>query len=92
MQGRWSAAGSRETHAADARAWEVRQPRSTEEGPEQSREAGSGGTGGKAAGQAELATGHHAPDTGPGRRACGPGTSTASNTFAVMTQGKSPVR
>ena len=28
--GPWSAAGSRETHAADGRAWEVRQPRSTE--------------------------------------------------------------
>jgi hypothetical protein len=35
---------------------------------------GRGETGGKAAGQAELATGHHAPDTGPGARACGPGT------------------
>src|SRR6202171_758878 len=61
MQGRWSAAGSRKTHAADGRAWEVRQPRSTEEGPEQRPEAGHGGTGGKAAGQAGIATGHHAP-------------------------------
>jgi RNA-directed DNA polymerase len=52
--GRWSAAGSRETHAADARAWEVRQPHSTKEGPEQRPEAGGGGTGGKAAGQAEV--------------------------------------
>src|SRR6266851_5752956 len=58
-----SAAGSRETHAADARAWEVRQPRSTKESPEQSQEAGGGGIGGKAAGQAKLATGHHAPNT-----------------------------
>src|SRR5437667_12599291 len=36
----WSAAGSRETHAADARTWEVRQPHSTEEGSEQGLEAG----------------------------------------------------
>ena len=43
----WSAAGSRETHAADGRAWEVRQPRTTAEGSEQSQEAGGGGTGGK---------------------------------------------
>src|SRR5450755_4220230 len=50
-----SAAGSPRTHAADARVWEVRQPRSTEEGLEQSSEMGGGGTGGKAAGQAELA-------------------------------------
>src|ERR1700682_416927 len=66
MQGRWSAAGSRKTHAADGRAWEVRQPRSTEEGPEQRPEAGHGGTGGEAAWQAALVTGHHAPDTEPG--------------------------
>jgi hypothetical protein len=79
MQGRWSAAGSQETHAADARAWEVRQLRSTKEGPEQRPEAGSGGTGGKAAGQAEPATGHHVPDTGPGARACGAGAGTASS-------------
>src|SRR5712692_10437342 len=77
--GRWSAAGSRETHAADAQAWEVRQLRSTEEGPEQRPEAGSGGTGGKAAGQAKLATGHHAPDAGPSARARGTGAGTASN-------------
>src|SRR6202171_419993 len=61
-----SAAGSPRTHAADERAWEVRQPRSTREGLEQSLEAGSGETGGKAAGRAELVTGHHAPDTEPG--------------------------
>src|SRR5216683_4062626 len=79
MQGRWSAAGSRKTHAADGRAWEVRQPRSAEEGPEQSQEAGGGGTGGKAAGRAELATGHHAPNTGPGARARGTGAGTASS-------------
>src|ERR1700694_4365127 len=54
MQGRWSAAGSQETHAADGRAWEVIQPRSTAEGPEQGSEASGGGAGGKAAGQAEL--------------------------------------
>src|ERR1700730_8769697 len=76
----WSAAGRwTTTYAADARAWAVRQPRSTEEGPEQRQEAGGGGTGGKEAGHAELATGHHAPDTGPGARAGGPGTGTASN-------------
>src|ERR1700682_5170915 len=79
MQGRWSAAGSWKTDAADGRAWEVRQPRSTEEGPEQSQEAGGGGAGGKAAGQAELATDQHAPNTGSGARAGGSGTGTASN-------------
>src|SRR5216684_5184419 len=79
MQGRWSAAGSQETHAADERAWEVRQPRSTEEGPEQSPEAGGGGAGGKAAGQAEPATGHHAADTGPDTSARGAGAGTASS-------------
>src|SRR6266851_3175106 len=47
MQGRWSAAGSRKTHAADGRVWEVRQPRSAEEGSEQRQEAGGGGTGGR---------------------------------------------
>src|SRR5579864_3313457 len=80
MHGRWSAAGSLRTNAADARAWEVRQPRSTEEGLEQSLATSGGGTGGKAAGRAELATGHHAPDTGPGARASGAGASTASST------------
>src|SRR5258708_25080928 len=74
-----SAAGSPRTHAADERAWEVRQPRSTEEGPEQSQEAGGGGAGGKAAGQAEIVTGHHAPDTGPNTSAGGAGASTASS-------------
>src|ERR1700687_417907 len=82
MQGRWSAAGSQKTHADDVRTWEVRQPRSAEEGPEQSREAGGGGAGGKAAGQAELATGHHAPNTGSGARACGTGAGTASSRTA----------
>src|SRR6266498_4029069 len=76
---RRDAAGSRETHAADARAWEVRQPRNTKEGLEQGSATGCGETGGKAAGQAELATRHHAPDTGPGARACGPGAGTASS-------------
>src|SRR5438128_322392 len=76
---RRDAAGSRETNAADARAWEVRQPRTTKEGPEQGQEAGGGGIGGKAAGQAKLATGHHAPNTGSGARACGTGAGTASS-------------
>src|ERR1700687_5618610 len=82
MQGRWSAAGSRKTHAADGRAWEVRQPRSTEEGLEQRHEAGGGGTGGKAAGGANPATGEHAPDTGPGARAGSTGAGTASSRTA----------
>src|ERR1700704_50418 len=68
MQGWWSAAGSRKTHAADARAWEVIQLRSTEEGLEQGQEAGGGETGGKAAGQAELAVERDTPDTVPGHR------------------------
>src|SRR5712691_6232867 len=104
MQGRWSAAGSRETHAADVRAWEVRQPHSTEEGLEQSSGTSSGGTGGKGAGQAELATGHHAPDTAPGvsdtepsvrgRREAGTAGSRCQSwaRLAVMTQARSPVR
>src|ERR1700730_18115680 len=79
MHGCWSAATSRKTHAADERAWEVRQLRSTEEGAEQSREAGGGGAGGKAAGQAELATEQDAADTGPGRCGCGTGAGTASS-------------
>jgi hypothetical protein len=69
-----SAAGSSRTHAADARAWEVRQLRSTREGPEQGSATSGGGTGGKAVGQAEPVTGHHAPDTEPGAS----GTSRAS--------------
>jgi hypothetical protein len=64
-----SAAGSPRTHAADARAWAVRQPHSAEEGPEQSSATSGGGAGGKAAGQAEPATRHHAPDTEPGAMA-----------------------
>src|SRR6202158_2762237 len=79
MQGRWSAAGSRKTHAADGRAWEVRQPRSTEEGSEQRQEAGGGGTGGKAAGRAEPATGDHAPNSESGARAWSTGAGRASS-------------
>src|SRR5260370_1246062 len=54
MQGCWSAAGSQKAHAADARAWEVRQPRSAEEGPEQSPEAGGGGAGSAASSNAQV--------------------------------------
>ena len=44
---RRDAAGSRETHAADARVWEVRQPRSTQESPEQGQEAAAEGLEGR---------------------------------------------
>src|SRR6516225_8869796 len=76
--GCWSAAGRLRPYAADARVQEVRQPCSTDEGLEQGSEASGGGTGGKAAGQAELATGHHAPDAEPGARAGGAEAGTAS--------------
>src|SRR5712692_1957385 len=79
---RRGAAGSLRTHAADGRSWEVRQPRSTAEGLEQSSATSGGGTGGKAVGRVDLATGHHAPNAGSGGRADGTGAGTASSRTA----------
>ena len=47
--------GSQRTNSDDERTWEVGQPRQTCEVAEQSRGTGSGGDGGKGAGQGKLA-------------------------------------
>src|SRR6516165_9770845 len=68
----WDASGSLRTHADDERTWEVGQPYSTWEVPEQGRTTGGGGDGGKRTGQREPAPAKRVPDTEPERRAqCG---------------------
>src|SRR5580700_5346 len=61
--------GSRRTKADDERTWEVGRLHSTYKLAEQSRGTGSGGEGGKGAGQGELARVQRAPDSGPGKHA-----------------------
>ena len=65
----WDASGSLRTHADDERTWEVGQPYSTWEVPEQGRTTGGGGDGGKRTGQREPAPAKRVPDTEPDRRA-----------------------
>src|SRR6516165_6025596 len=65
----WDASGSLRTHADDERTWEVGQPYSTWEVPEQGRTTGGGGDGGKRTGQREPAPAKRVPDTEPERRA-----------------------
>src|ERR1700693_1057161 len=67
-EGPEAASESSRTQADEERAREVRQPRSTGEALEQSRETGGGGGGGKGAGQRELAGRQRVPDAGPGKR------------------------
>src|SRR5216684_3865142 len=70
--------GSLRTEADDERTREVGQARSTGEVPEQGRNSGGGGDGGKGSGQREPATAKRVPDTEPGRRAECAGAGTAS--------------
>src|SRR5207253_705596 len=65
----WDVSGSLRTYADDERTWEVGQPGSTGEVPEQRQTIGGGGNGGKGVGQREPATAKRVLDTEPERRA-----------------------
>src|SRR6202041_2120392 len=67
MQLPWDASRSLRTHGDDERTWEVGQPCSAWEVPEQCRTTGGGGDGGKRVGQRERAPTKRVPDTEPDR-------------------------